>query len=448
MISENNKKYLHGLTIHHPTLQELIMRRLKYEQNERNYMNENSLSYIELQNLLACGCQFVTLQHNKLTLVDPNHKPVLNPKQYLKNQIMKLGYEPVIDPRTISIYSDATDELINEALSHTDPDDPLNPDNEYHTFEEVDDSTTVISEEMAHKLAEEIASIGPIEIKETDIPLNKYNETTIDDGNGNPLFKVIDYECGNKPTDEMMKEWISGIKSNNTKVKYDHYNDDDETGFVFPIASKCEIISNGPSPFEACAKSIYELIKDKDVVIIQSIFGFGGSDVPFSLFLKNDCGYITAIWLDADWEFYSIKRDDDKHVWRPCWDSYFNDNHKHSDWNLNGGERFCRMMDRTMHEIAKEQGISIDDPSLTPIDFYRYLMCTEPYCEFECILSNFENELCEYLKTEYMFTLKQWLKDNPDHTPEDALGTYEFDEENEEYDCSYYVIYEHVCKSK
>ena len=245
-----------------------------------------------------------------------------------------------------------------------------------------------------------------------------------------------------------MEKWLSGIKSNNTKVKYDFYNDDDETGFVFPIVSKCEIIGNGPSPFEACAKSIYELIKTNDVVIIQSIFGFGGSDVPFSLFLKNDFGYITAIWLDADWEFYSIKRDDDKHVWRPCWDSYFNDNHKRGDWNLNGGERFCHMMDRAMYEIAKENGTTMDDPSLTAIDFYQYLMRTEPYCEFECTSYNFENELCEYLKTEYMFTLEQWLKDNPDRTPEDALATYEFDEPNEEYDCSYYVIYEHTYKPK
>ena len=274
------------------------------------------------------------------------------------------------------------------------------------------------------------------------------NETVYGDGDGNPLFKVIDYGRGNVSMQETMNAWLSGIKSNNDKVKYDFHNDDDETGFVFPIVSKCEIVGNGPSPFEACAKSIYELIKTKDVVIIQSIFGFGGSDVPFSLFLKNDFGYITAIWLDADWEFYSIKRDDDKHVWRPCWDSYFNDIHKRGDWNLNGGARFCRMMDRAMYDIAKENGIVVDDPSLTPIDFYQYLMRTEPFCEFECTLDNFENELCEYLKSEYMFTLEQWLKDNPDCTPEDALGTYEFDEENEEYDCSYYVIYEHTYKPK
>lgn len=340
-------------------------------------------------------------------------------------------------------------EFVNKVLSHTDPDDPLNPDNEYRTFAEVDASTTVISEETAHKLAEEIASMGPIEIKETDILLNKYNETVYGDGNGNPLFKVIDYERGNVSINETMEKWLSGIKSNNNKVKYDHYNDDDETGFVFPIVSKCEIVGNGPSPFESCAKSMYELIKtNKDVVIIQSIFGFGGSDVPFSLFLKNDHGYITAIWLDADWEYYSIKRDDDKHVWRPCWDSYFNDKHERIDLIGNGSERFCRMMDRVMYEIAKENGTTMDDPSLTPIDFYQYLICSEPYCEFECTLNNFENELCEYLKTEYMFTLEQWLKDNPDCTPEDALGTYEFDEPNEEYNCSYYVIYEHTRKPK
>ena len=429
MISENNKKHLRGLTIHRPTLHELMERQLREMNNQQRFMEENGLSHIDLKTLLTCGCQLVTIENNKITLVDPKHKPIPNAKQYLMH--MDLGYEPVIDPRTsYGGYDDAMNELVNKVLSHTDPD------------------TTVISETLAHKLAEEIASVGPIEIKETDIPLNKYNETTIDDGNGNPLFKVIDYDRGNKPMDEIMKEWISGIKANNTKVKYDHYNDDDETGFVFPIVSKCEIVGNGPSPFEACAKSMYELIKDKDVVIIQSIFGFGGSDVPFSLFLKNDFGYITAIWLDADWEFYSIKRDDDKHVWRPCWDSYFNDTHKHEDWNLNGGERFCRMMDRVMYEIAKENGTTIDDPSLTPIDFYQYLMRTEPFCEFECPSYNFENKLCEYLKTEYMFTLEQWLKDNPDSTPEDALGTYEFDEPNEEYDCSYYVIYEHTYKPK
>ncbi len=393
-IEMNNEKYLRGLTIHHPTLHELMERQLRKMNTQQQFMKENGLSHIDLQTLLTCGCQLVTIENNKITLVDPKRKPIPNAKQYLMH--MDLGYEPVIDPRTMyGDYEDATNELVNKVLSHTDP-----------------------------------------------------NETTIDDGNGNPLFKVIDYERGNKPIDEIMKEWVTGIKANNTKVKYDFYNDDDETGFIFPIVSKCEIVGNASSPFEACAKSIYELIKTKDVVIIQSIFGFGGSDVPFSLFLKNDFGYITAIWLDADWEYYSIKRDDDKHVWRPCWDSYFNDDHKRGDYNLNGGERFCRMMDRVMHEIAKERGISVDDPSLTPIDFYQYLMRTEPYCEFECTLNNFENELCEYLKTEYMFTLEQWLKDNPDCIPEDALGTYEFDEPNEEYDCSYYVIYEHTYKPK
>lgn len=385
-ISENNRKWLDGIRIHKPTIHELMERQLREMNKQHQFMEENGLSHIDLEKLLTCGCQLVTIENNKITLVDPKRKPVSNTKQYLMH--MDLSH----NPDDVKYYKQDSDEIVEQKT-----------------------------------------------IK---------NETAIDDGNGNPLFKVIDYERGNVSINEKMTEWVSGIKSNNTKVKYDHYNDDDETGFVFPIVSKCEIVGNGPSPFESCAKSIYELIKTRDVVIIQSIFGFGGSDVPFSLFLKNDFGYITAIWLDADWEFYSIKRDDDKHVWRPCWDSYFNDNRKHEDWNLNGGERFCRMMDRVMYEIAKEQGISVDDPSLTPIDFYRYLMRTEPYCEFECASYNFENELCEYLKTEYMFTLEQWLKDNPDCTPEDAIGTYEFDEPNEEYDCSYYVIYEHSNQSK
>ena len=443
MISENNKKYLRGLTIHRPTIEELMKRAFDKAYNETKYMDDNNLSFYDMKKLLSSGCALVTLEHDKITLVDPNHKPIPNAKQYLMH--IDLGYEPVLAP---TFSEQVTHELVEKIVSHTDPDDPLNPDNEYRTFEEVDNCTKVISEDTAKKLAEEVNSMGPIEINKKDILFNKYNETIYGDGNGNPLFKVIDYNRGSKPMRELMEEWMSGIKANNTKVKYDFYNDDDETGFVFPIVSKCEIVGNGPSPFEACAKSIYELIKDKDVVIIQSIFGFGGSDVPFSLFLKNDFGYITAIWLDADWEYYSIKRDDDKHVWRPCWDTYFNDGHKRGDWNLNGGERFCRMMDRVMHEIAKERGTTVDDPSLTPIDFYQYLMRTEPYCEFECASYNFENELCEYLKTEYMFTLEQWLKDNPDCTPEDALGTYEFDEENEEYDCSYYVIYEHTYKPK
>lgn len=400
MLSENNKKYLRGLTIHHPTIRELMERQLRKMQNEQQFMEDNGLSQIDLLKLLQCGCQLVTIENNKVTLVDPKRKPIPNAKQYLMH--IDLGHEPVIDPRKI-YGEDVIHDFVNKVLSHNDLDDPLNK-----------------------------------------------NETIFGDGNGNPLFKVIEYGCGDASIQETMDKWLSGIKANkNNRVKYEHYNDDDETGFVFPIVSKCEINGNGPSPFEACAKSIYELIKtNKDVVIIQSIFGFGGSDVSFSLFLKNDSGYITAIWLDADWEFYSIKRDDDKHVWRPCWDSYFNDNHKRGDWNLNGGERFCRMMDRVMFEIAKENGTTMDDPSLTAIDFYQYLMRTEPYCEFECTLDNFENEICEYLKSEYMFTLEQWLKDNPDRTPEDALGTYEFDEENEEYDCSYYVIYEHTCKPK
>ncbi len=414
-ISENNRKWLEGIRIHKPTLHELMERQLREMNNQHEFMKENGLLHIDLQKLLTCGCQLVTIEHGKITLVDPKRKPVSDVKQYLMH--MDLGYEPVIDPRTMyGDYEDATNELVNKVLSHNDP-------NNVKYYKQDGDGN--VTEQKTIK-----------------------NETVIDDGNGNPLFKVIDYERGNIPIKETLQEWISYINANNTKVKYDHYNDDDETGYVFPIVSKCEIVGNGADPFEACAKSMYELIKDKDVVIIQSIFGFGGSDVPFSLFLKNDFGYITAIWLDADWEYYSIKRDDDKHVWRPCWDSYFNDTHKHKDYNLNGGERFCRMMDRVMYEIAKENGTTMDDPSLTPIDFYQYLMRTEPFCEFECTLDNFENKLCEYLKTEYMFTLEQWLKDNPDRTPEDALGMYEFDEPNEEYDCSYYVIYEHTYKSK
>lgn len=43
------------------------------------------------------------------------------------------------------------------------------------------------------------------------------NETTIDDGNGNPLFNVIDHDRGNASIQETLQEWISYINPNNNK---------------------------------------------------------------------------------------------------------------------------------------------------------------------------------------------------------------------------------------
>lgn len=43
------------------------------------------------------------------------------------------------------------------------------------------------------------------------------NETTIDDGNDNPLFNVIDHDRGNASIQETLQEWISYINPNNNK---------------------------------------------------------------------------------------------------------------------------------------------------------------------------------------------------------------------------------------
>ena len=58
--------------------------------------------------------------------------------------------------------------------------------------------------------------------------------------------------------------------------------------------------------FEECANRIATLAKQHYVVIIQSVFGFGDMDVPFTMFIRDMCGHVEAAWLDADWEYFRV----------------------------------------------------------------------------------------------------------------------------------------------
>ena len=128
-ISENNRKWLEGIRIHKPTLHELIERQSRKMDIQQQFIKDNGLSIIDLLKLLTCGCQLVTIENNKVILVDPKRKPVSNAKQYLLH--MDLGHEPV-------------------------------------KYYKQDGDGDVTEQKMVK------------------------NETVIDDGNGNPLFKVID----------------------------------------------------------------------------------------------------------------------------------------------------------------------------------------------------------------------------------------------------------------
>ena len=389
-ISENNRKWLDGIKIHKPTLHELMERQLRAMNNQQQFMEDYGLSFIEFQKLLKCGCQLVTLEHDKVTLVDPNHKPIPNVKQYLMH--IDLGYEPVIDPRTI-IDDNATDELIKETVSTK-------------------------------------------------------QETVIDDGNGNPLFKVIDSERGNVPMEVVIKQWLDGI-GQNVPVGDDEYIPDENETHDLSIMDFVDINDYGELGFVECAKRIRELVENNYVVIIQSEFGFGNLDVPFTMLIRNSGGVVDVIWLDADWQYYNTTEFHGE-KWKPCYDSYIENTERKLSLDTHE-KRVTNMVDAIICNVAAYiRNLDVNNENdirekLPELDFFKYIiMWGDGLQSWSCGIDEFETKLCEHLKSEYMLTPEQYCVDHPDENYDDVKKwDWEWDDPDEYYCCSYYVIYKH-----
>ena len=212
--------------------------------------------------------------------------------------------------------------------------------------------------------------------------------------------------------------------------------------------------------FEECATRIATLTKQHYVVIIQSVFGFGDMDVPFTMFIRNTCGHVEAAWLDADWDYFRINNAGDK--WKPCYDSYIKDRNMDkrkpaSYLNSDTSKKVIHLMNETIDIFTRGYkgrcGIEVTDDNLRDafpaLAFWGYLANTEEcICTWDCDIDEFEEKLSEYIKSEYLCTPEQYLKNYPDtdETLEEIKEHLDWDPD-EDYECSFYVIFAQELKS-
>lgn len=125
---------------------------------------------------------------------------------------------------------------------------------------------------------------------------------------------------------------------------------------------------------------IVKQVKYCSDIIIQSTFGFMGSDMPWCMRInriKNKC-FCTI--LSADWQFF--KTNDETMTYEICWD---------------------------------------DKADMKSTDFFEYNACSYIDAVFDCNISELEFRLISYLNEDYAYELDERLKD--------------------EFDCSMYIIY-------
>lgn len=160
--------------------------------------------------------------------------------------------------------------------------------------------------------------------------------------------------------------------------------------FKGKVQEYVEIIKTGESAFDVCAESIAAQIKDSNEVIIQSVFWFGETDVPFALRLLKDNDNISISFANADWQFYRTHKDNE---------TYEIDN---PFITINGTISAFTLFDSLTGSYVIKQ---------------------------ETSMQNLKETLKELLKSEYFCD-----------EPEDPFSEEPWDPEDEEHDLSYFVI--------
>lgn len=357
-MNKNNEKYLKGLKVHHPTISELMARKIKEAAAGDKKLDE------QINKALTKGIPYITLENDRILFSSPD------PAKYFKQDGDKIEEQKTID-------------LLGEL-------------SEESKFDLYTKASMTMARVMAHF------------IEQQDGPRSDY-----------------DY-------DKMM-----GGNFNNDLVGIVNIHGKDKVGF------------------EECANRIATLAKQHYVVIIQSVFGFGDTDVPFTMFIRDTCGHVEAAWLDADWEYFNVNNAGDK--WKPCYDSYIEDRNMDkrgpASYLLESdtSKKVIHLMDETVNIFTQgykgRRGIEVTDDNLRDafpaLTFWRYLARTEEHiCTLDCDIDEFEEKLSEYLKSEYLRTPEQYLKNYPDtdETLEEIKEHLDWDPD-EDYECSFYVIF-------
>ena len=356
----NNEKYLKGLKIHHPTISELMARKIKEAAAGDKKLDE------QINAALTKGIPYITLENDRILVSSPDPA---------KTKYFKQDGDKIEEQKTIDLLAELSEES---------------------KFDLYTKESMTMARVMAHF------------IEQQDGPRSDY-----------------DY-------DKMM-----GGNFNNDLVGIVNIHGKDKVGF------------------EECANRIATLAKQHYVLIIQSVFGFGDTDVPFTMFIRDTCGHVEAAWLDADWEYFNINNAGDK--WKPCYDSYIEDRNMDkrgpASYLLESdtSKKIIHLMDETVNIFMQgykgRRGIEVTDDNLRDafpaLAFWRYLARTEEHiCTLDCDIDEFEEKLSEYLKWEYLRTPEQYLKNYPDtdETLEEIKEQLDYDPD-EDYECSFYVIY-------
>lgn len=355
----NNEKYLKGLKIHHPTISELMARKIKEAATGDKKLDE------QINAALTKGIPYITLENDRILVSSPDPA---------KTKYFKQDGDKIEEQKTIDLLGELSEES---------------------KFDLYTKESMTMARVMAHF------------IEQQDGPRSDY-----------------DY-------DKMM-----GGNFNNDLVGIVNIHGKDKVGF------------------EECANRIATLAKQHYVLIIQSVFGFGDTDVPFTMFIRDTCGHVEAAWLDADWDYFRVNNAGDK--WKPCYDSYIKDRNMDkrepaSYLESDTSKKVIHLMDETINIFTQgykgRRGIEVTDDNLRDafpaLAFWRYLAKTEEcICTWDCDIDEFEEKLSEYIKSEYLCTPEQYLKNYPDtdETLEEIKEHLDWDPD-EDYECSFYVIY-------
>lgn len=213
-------------------------------------------------------------------------------------------------------------------------------------------------------------------------------EPTTDDNIANDNIQPL-YGCpvpnknGRVYATETTKKAILGFT--NTFPNYTYI--DDEVDINRPILGKFSL-KTAPNRNTAdnaltvvnLVDYIVSCIEKCSDIIIQSVFGFMGSDVPWCMRIKRvgDKCYCTII--SADWQFF--KTDDETMSYEICWN---------------------------------------DKKDMKSTDFFEYSACNYTDDVFDCNITELELHLISYFNEDYAYELDEHL--------------------NEEFDCSMYIIY-------
>lgn len=395
----NNEKYLKGLKIHHPTISELMARRIKEAAAGDKKLDE------QINKAMTKGIPYITFEHDQISIsspdrIEPNDDPSTN-SEIRRKWLEGINDHGPSDPVKVRYFKQDGDKIVEQKTI----DVPTEPTKDaYDLLAELSEESKF---DLYTKESMTMARVMAHFIEQQDGPRSDY-----------------DY-------DKMM-----GGNFNNDLVGIVNIHGKDKIGF------------------EECANRIATLAKQHYVVIIQSVFGFGDTDVPFTMFIRDMCGHVEAAWLDADWEYFRVNNAGDK--WKPCYDSYIEDRNMDkrgpaSYLNSDTFKKVNHLMDETVNNFIQgykgRRGIEVTDDNLRDafpaLAFWRYLARTEDcICTWDCNIDEFEEKLSEYIKSEYLRTPEQYLKNYPDtdETLEEIKEHLDWDPD-EDYECSFYVIF-------